>query len=471
MHNAALPAPSTAQLQRVRWSLVAMFGLFGIVQTSWMGRLPSVRESLDITAGQLGTILVVGAIGSFVGVTAVGTVILRFGSRTTLQLGMVGTVVGFTMVGAGALLGSVPLFAIGLMVNGLVVGATNVPINLEAARVEKQLHTSILPHVHAAFSVGALVGSVVAATTSTLGVHVAWHILGVAALVTVGRAILIGPGTELAERPSRTVAAPTADDADRRQVSRRGERGSALRAWTERRTLLIGLVILAASMSEGAASNWLNLGVVDGFATREAVGAAAYGTFVVAMLTVRLLGAGLIDRFGRVAVLRASGVSALAGLLAFGLSPSLPLAWVGIVLWGVGAAMAWPLGTAAAADDPTKAAARVSVVGSFGSIASLSMPPVLGLLADSWGVRHALLVITVAIVISLAAAGQVRPEKHARLAAPTVGPVEATSLVEPLPPRGHATASGAAPLQHGRQHLDDADVAVEPVDVEERLGV
>lgn len=187
--------PTRAQLQRVRWSLVTMFGLFGIVQTSWMGRLPSVRESLDITAGQLGGVLVIGAVGSLVGVTLTGAIIVRFGSRATLRLGMVGTVVGFALVGAGTALGSVPLFSAGLLLNGLVVAATNVPINLEAARVEKLLRTSILPHVHASFSVGALLGSAVAAATSTFQIHVAWHIVGVALLVTVGRAVLI-VGTE-----------------------------------------------------------------------------------------------------------------------------------------------------------------------------------------------------------------------------------------------------------------------------------
>ncbi|QAY69573.1 MFS transporter [Xylanimonas protaetiae] len=474
-HTPVLPVPTTAQLQRVRWSLVAMFGLFGIVQTSWMGRLPSVRESLGISAGQLGTLLVVGAVGSLVGVTLTGTIIVRFGSRATLVLGMVGTMAGFTLVGLATALGDVALFSAGLLVNGLVVAATNIPINLEAARVEKQLGKSILPHVHASFSVGALLGSAVAATTSTLGMHVVWHIVGVAVVVTVGRALLIRPGTELADQPVRAVRPAAGDGADMRKVQRRHGAGSAMKAWTERRTLLIGLVILAASMSEGAAANWLNLGVVDGFATREAVGAAAYGTFVVAMLAVRLLGAGLIDRFGRVAVLRVSGVSALVGLLAFGLSPSLPLAWAGIVLWGLGAAMAWPLGTAAAADDPTRAAARVSVVGSFGSIASLSMPPVLGLLADSWGVRHALLVITVAMVISLAAAGQVRAEKGA---ADPAGAPEAT-LTDAAPDRTPTAvaavdvrhASGAAPLQQQGEGLDDADVAVEPVHAEEVVGV
>jgi MFS family permease len=434
---------------------VVLFGLFGTLQTSWMGRLPSVRESLDLTAGQLGSLLVVGAVGSLVGVTMVGTVIIRFGSRATLVLGMAGSMVGFALIGMAVLVGSTPLFATGLLVNGLVVASTNVPINLEAARVEKLLGRSILPHVHASFSIGALLGAVIAAGTSTFGIPVAWHIVGVAVVVTAARVVLIGPSTELADPPARRGAAAssstpggTTTGTTTGTTARRGARGGALRAWTEPRTLMIGLVLLAASMSEGAAANWLNLGVVDGFATREAVGAAAYGTFVVAMLSVRLTGPILIERLGRVTVLRASGVSALLGLLAFGLAPSLPLAWAGIVLWGIGAALAWPVGTSAAADDPTKAAARVSVVNSFGSIASISMPPVLGLLADSWGVRHALLVITAAMVVSLAVAGKVRPE-------PVHEPVH------------EADADASVTTQDSGQHVDDADVAVEPRDVEE----
>ena len=434
----AAPFPPISQLQRVRWSLVAMFGVFGIIVTSWMGRLPSVREALGISAGQLGVFLVVGAIGSLVGITVIGSVIVRHGSATTLRLGMVGALLGFTLIGTATLVGSSALFVAGILVNGLSTPATNVSVNLEAARVEKLLGKAILPHVHAAFSVGALFGSGVSALTSTFNVHVAWHIIGIAVLVTGARLALIGPGTELQDTPERHLrrAAAAGNGAAATSRTKRGaSSGSVLRAWGEKRTLLIGLVLLAASMSEGAAANWLNLAVVDGFATREAVGAMAYGTFVVAMLTVRLLGASLIDRFGRVAVLRVSGVSAFVGLLAFGLGPSLPLAWVGIALWGAGAAMAFPIGTAAAADDPSKAAARVSVVGSFGSIASLSAPPVLGLLADSWGVRHALLIITAAMVVSLAAAGQVRPEHRVTKApaAPDGVAAETADIIVPAP--------------------------------------
>jgi MFS family permease len=161
-------------------------------------------------------------------------------------------------------------------------------------------------------------------------------------------------------------------------------------------------------MSEGAAANWLNLAVVDTFKTPEAVGALAYGTFVVAMLTVRLVGPNLIAKLGRVTVLRLSGLSALLGLLAFGLGPVLPIVWVGIVFWGAGAALAWPIGTAAAADEPLKAAARVSVTNSMASMASLSFPPILGFLSDSWGIRNALLLITAAMILSIAVAPNAR---------------------------------------------------------------
>lgn len=454
-----------AVVSRARWSLVTMFGLFGMVATSWMGRLPSIREGLGVSEGRLGLLLVLGAVGSLTGVALVGTVVTRFGSRATLVVGMVGACVGFSLVGAGVALGALPVFCAGVVVVGLTSPATNVPINLEAARVEKLLGKAILPHVHASFSVGAAVGTGLAAVTSTLHVHVSAHIVAVAVLVTAARALLVVPGTALAEQPRAAGGAVTTGP-------RRRGLGAALAPWTERRTVLIGLVLLAAALSEGSAANWLNLAVVDGFAVREAVGAIAYGSFVVAMVAIRFAGARLIDRFGRVRVLRVSGVAALVGLLAFGLSPNLPTAWIGIVLWGAGAAMASPIGLAAAADEPTKAAARVSVVGSFASIASLTAPPVLGLLADSWGARHALLVITAAMVISLALAGQVRPERVPGLArrTPSEAGVPAPEAQSHVPAEAEVAVvpAGATPDVAAEMAAPEP-VWSEPADARERV--
>ncbi|MFD6091073.1 MFS transporter [Oerskovia sp. NPDC060338] len=447
---------------RARWSLMALFALFGVVGTSWMTRLPSIRDALGVSSAQLGLILIVGAVGALFAVVSTGAIVSRFGSRSTLVAATALNLVALLLVAWGTAVGSVGIFAVGAFLNGVSGALMNVPINLNGALVEQQVGRAILPHFHAAFSIGAGAGALVGAAFSAAHVHISVQLVIVTVAVAVARVVTIGPATvfaperragagatpgvspadlehDLAESPAGGATEPAVsgavvDEADApaaagsvagrdgaagpaggagdkvRTSPRRGAgMRSALSAWREPRTILIGLVLLASSLSEGSAGNWLSIAMVDGFEVREAMGAMAYGTFVGAMTVFRFAGTGLIDRFGRVTVLRASGVSALVGLLLFGLAPQIWLAWFGIVLWGCGAALANPIAIAAASDDPLRSPARVSVVTSFSSFAQLTAPPVLGLLADEIGGRYALLTICAAMVLSLALAGQVKP--------------------------------------------------------------
>jgi MFS family permease len=177
----------------------------------------------------------------------------------------------------------------------------------------------------------------------------------------------------------------------------------AFGAWLEARTLIIGLVVLAAALTEGSANDWVALAVVDGFGKDNAVGALTFGLFVTAMTAMRFLGTRLLDRYGRVVVLRLCSALALAGLLLFALvsEDMMWLALVGVVLWGMGAALGFPVGMSAASDDPLRAAARVSVVSTIGYSAFLAGPPLLGMLAQHVGYRHALLAIAIPVVVGL----------------------------------------------------------------------
>ena len=117
----------------------------------------------------------------------------------------------------------------------------------------------------------------------------------------------------------------------------------------------------------------------------------------------------LLDRFGRVAVLRLGGALSGAGLLLFGLADQLWLAVLGVAAWGMGAAIGFPVGMSAAADDPLRAAQRVAVVSTIGYSAFLAGPPLLGLLAEHVGYRQALLVILVPVALGLLVATAARP--------------------------------------------------------------
>ncbi|MDC7120764.1 MFS transporter [Cellulomonas fimi] len=417
------------RLARARWLLMGLFALTGVTFSSWLARIPAVRDALDLSTAELGGMLLVGSLGALVTVTAAGIVVQRFGSRVGIVASTVALSIGYVLMGVGPAVGSVAVLAVGIFLNGVAVALGNVPLNVESGRVERAMGRTVIPQFHAAFSIGAVTGSGLGAAAAALDVPVVVQFSAVAALAVVWRlASLRGvvlddapgdrrrsqpvPATGTADAGSRAAVVPGARAGRRRRIA------TALDSWREPRTLLIGVVIMAAALSEGSANDWLSLAVVDGFDRSEAVGGAMLGVFVGAMTVVRLLGTRLIDSFGRVAVLRASGVVSLGGLLLFGLAPTLELAAVGIVGWGFGAALAVPVGIAAASDDPLRSAGRVAVVSSFASVASLAAPPLLGLAAESMGARHALLLIGVAMVASVLLAARVAPEQPAATGAP-----------------------------------------------------
>ena len=393
----------------MRWSLLLLFGIFGVFSMAWAGRAPSVRESLGLSVGALGSVIVVGAIGSLISVSLSGVLVPRLGSRNSMLVGAIGSWLGLTSMSVALLTGIVPFFILGILLNGLSNPFTNVTSNLEGAHVEKMLKTPVLPQLHAAFPIGAAVGSGIAALSARLEINVGIHLLIIATVATIARLSLIKSATQLGAQPTKSTA-PFKLPFSRKAADAVAINGvKPVSAWREKRTLMLGVLLVAAAMSEGSAGNWLNLTVVESFNSPEEFGALAYGTFVLSMLTIRLLGAGLLERYGRIKVLYASGGFAMVGLALFTMTPLLPVAWVGIVLWGIGAAMVWPTVMGAAADDPARAAARVSVASSFSSTAMLVAPPLLGMLGDTWGLRYALMLILIPLVIAMFVTKAARP--------------------------------------------------------------
>ena len=101
-------------------------------------------------------------------------------------------------------------------------------------------------------------------------------------------------------------------------------------------------------------------------------------------------------------------VTAILGLLLFVFSPNPPLAFAGALLWGMGVSLGFPVGMSAGADDPARAAGRVSVIASIGYCAFLAGPPLIGLLGDRVSVLRALTTVAVLLALAALVAGSVR---------------------------------------------------------------
>lgn len=388
---------SPAALRAATIATFVVFGINGLVFASWAARIPAVTETLQITSGQMGGLLLCMALGSLLALPTAGLVVGRIGTANTVRLG--GLIAAAAGVGiAGSLsIASAPAVAVSLFFFGIAVGLWDVAQNLEGADVEHRLGRTVMPQLHAAFSGGAFVGALVGAGLATIGVDLPLHLLAIVVVVLV--ATMVAPKYFLPHVPAVVVPEGEAKPA----------RGPS--AWRESRTLLIGVVVLGATLTEGAGNDWIAKASVDGLGTSESTGALLFALFVLAMTAVRFAGGRIIDRFGRVVSLRASMAAAAVGLCLYVLAGEVWLAAIGAALWGMGAALAFPMGMSAASDDPRRAAARVSVVSTIGYVSFLAGPPLLGFLGDLTGIHQALLAILAPILLALLLAGAAKPLK------------------------------------------------------------
>jgi fucose permease len=388
--------PSTTRVTAWRNALFAIFGLCGLGMASLVSRVPALRDLLHASPAQVGLILFGIAIGSILGLLSSSHVIARFGTERTIGAVMGVGAVGYISTGVAATLGGgiVPVFA-GLAVFGVAFSICDVAMNVSGAANERALKRSVMPVFHAFFSFGTMIGAGLGALAELVKVPIALHLGIIGVVFAVGafiatRFLQSDVGQEVADAPPSTWR-------------------NRLSIWRDPRTILIGLIALGMAFAEGSANDWLALSMVDGHSVANATGALVFGIFVTAMTIGRLAGVKLLDRFGRVPVLRATAVLAVAGLLLFIFASAGWLVIVGVVLWGLGASLGFPVAMSAAADDPRTAAARVSAVATIGYFAFLVGPPSIGFLGEHFGLLRALLLVLVLVAVAGVASGAAKP--------------------------------------------------------------
>ena len=362
--------------------MVAFF-LNGLAFATWASRIPEVRRQLELSNGRLGLLLLTISIGSLLTLPTSGALINRFGASRVVGLGVHAAAIGLVLAVIGA--GGVHNFAIaasGLVLYGIGTGLWDVAMNVEGTAVERELGRTIMPTFHALFSLGTVAGAGVGAAATALGVSLITHIAAMATFAYVVAMMTIGGFLP-------TAASQNAEP-----------RTNPLRAWLEPRVILIGLMVFAFAITEGTANDWLAVALVDGYAAPEWLGVAGFGVFVCAMTAGRVLGSALLDRWGRLPMLWSTISAAVVGVLLIVFGVHSIAVFTGIVLWGLGASLGFPVGISAAADDPVHAAVRVSVVSTIAYLAFLAGPPLLGLIADQVGTLHALLVVAALLLPS-----------------------------------------------------------------------
>jgi fucose permease len=378
-------SPDKAQVRGATRAVYIAFIVNGFIFASWAARIPQVRDGLRVSPGVLGLILLSVAAGSTIATPLSGLVITWLGDSRTVAVMSLTAAAGMAIVAVGYRYG-IPPVAAGLFLFGFSSGTWDVAMNVQGAAVEQALGRSVMSRFHAGWSVGTVAGAGAGAAMVALGVPVTVHLL--AAALVVAAVVPIAARRFLPHARAETRRDGTA------------VRRSPLRAWTEPRTLLIGLFVLCMAFTEGTSNDWLSLGVIGGYHTAAALGTLTFAVFLAAMTTGRWFGPPFIDRYGRVRVLRVCAATAFVGLFVIEAGGVLAAALAGAVLLGLGTSLGFPTGISAAADDPRYAPGRVSTAASIGYLAFLAGPPSIGFLADHVGVLRGLSVAGVLLIVA-----------------------------------------------------------------------
>ncbi|MGA6205949.1 MFS transporter [Nocardia testacea] len=350
---------------RDRRVLSGYFAGLGVIMAVWGTRIPAVQESAGLGTAGLAAVLLAAAVGMVAGLHVGGRLAESARSAQLLTGSALGLAASLALLGTSR----IPLeLAAAALLFGVAHGVLDVALNAAAVRCQDSYGRPIMSGLHAAYSLGALGGAVVAVLVAH---HSHMYVFGATAAVAIVAAIAVAPATRGVGSPAAAVVRADATQ----------QRLPAARVW------LLGLLAAACLLGEGAAADWSAVHL-SGLHASPAVAAAAYAGYSAAMAGGRLVGDRLIARCGAPRVVRSGGILAAAGLLVGVAVTDAPFALAGWAVFGLGLSVTIPsLFTAAGTGGP-RAVATVAVTGYLGLLAG---PALIGALATVTSLSAALM--------------------------------------------------------------------------------
>ena len=381
---------SQAQIRNWHRSNVLLFVFMGASWTALATRMPVIKADLGVTATQLGLILFATGVGSLVGLNVIGRMIAKSGTRRWI-LWFYPTLAALVIVNTVLIEAHLTIpYTILAFLMGALMGMTDVSVNVDGTALERATGKTLMPRMHAGFSIGTLAGSGWGVLTAGANLSLLWTSVPLALLS------IVLPFVVAKHLPADTgIEAKVEASADQPKATH----------WFTFTLVLLGLGILGMTLAEGAASDWMTLGFTEGYLATPANAGVGFALFFVGMVLVRYFGGHLADRIGKGRALQLVAALGVIGVLLVILgAPNLALGWIGASLWGAGVALGFPLFLSVAGEGENSAK-RVGFVASWGYGAFLAGPPLLGILADSLGMLHMFYVIAVFLVLALLVAG------------------------------------------------------------------
>jgi len=278
-----------------------LFFLFGLLIMSWVPRFPEVKANLQLTNGEFGSLVSMGAIGNLVALLTVGHLVHKYGARWMLHIGSF--LLGISLVFLTHSTSTV-LFLIFIIIQGGAISAFHISINSQGFHFQDRTKKQIITLLSGFWSSGALISSIIA---GLLVDHVALgtYSNGLAIFCFIAMSYII-------VRISPNLVKPDANpDSDHR--ARDMFKGFKI-------DKQVSTALMMVIMLEYAVSDWAAIFVKEDMKIAGGIHTLPYILFTLAMIIGRLNLHNLLPRYSiDFLVVRASllsGLSFIAGIIA-----------------------------------------------------------------------------------------------------------------------------------------------------------
>ena len=352
---------------RALLSVAVQFFVNGLVVASFVPRLPEIRDRVDISTATLGALLAIGSAAGLLGSVTVGRFIERFGTRRVLIGGALVLVASLAMVGLATTPAVLLLALMGLSSTDVLVDAA---MNTQGSWISGRRAVPVMNRLHGLWSLGTVVGGLVAAQAAASGVSLRTHLLVASAAFC---AVVVFVGRGLLTVDEYTVGA--ADVVVRPGVSNRVRRRVPL--------ILLGLAGGCSIAMEMTSSDWAAFRFSDDFGAAAGLAGLAYVAFTAGMTCGRFGGDWVIARFGIHRVFNVAIAMTVTALLAASFVPNRWIVLAAYVVAGLGIATQFPKLYDDAAKFPGRPGAGLGALTGGSRLALLVTPAVVGALAGT----------------------------------------------------------------------------------------
>lgn len=356
----SLPLRATAR------PALAAFAAMGILWGTYAAVLPDIKAMLAINETELGLLIFctpIFAMSAMLIAPAFGAAT----GRMALPFAVALMALAFALPGQARI---VWLFPLAMACAGAATGLTDVLMNARVAAIENQRGIHLMNLAHAAYSFGYMGGAVLTGLLRGMGWGPGWVMATMAGIAVLCALLTIEPDGRI-------------------EGLRRPRDGSARHLGLV--PVIGGGIVLIAFMTENASESWSALHIEKTLGGSPEEGALGPAAMALTMAFARLGGQWLAGRMDAFLILRGGAVIAALGALIVATAAAPPWAYLGLVVTGIGASVLAPtsfslVGQFSPPEARARAVARATFLGYFGYFVG---PPLLGVIAGSFGLRFA----------------------------------------------------------------------------------